>query len=214
MSDKKREYIELAAPQYWFSYAQEHSDLALSTYDRSGGEEIWTVHLDGERKGREARPVITRPVFLLLGVAIENLIKGTQISEDPMLLSGGALDRKLLGHNLRKLALQVKCMGFSDQELQLLDLLSDAVPYLGRYPVPKRFEDVRTERFVDQEIVGRCELLFQRIALEFYRLNYNGLQAPNGVRFPALRLSHLDSFLDFEVTYPKWLDQLPSNLSD
>ena len=40
-------------------------------------------------------------------------------------------------------------------------------------------------------------LLFIRLEMQLYRLNFEGIEAPEGVRFSNLRLFHLDTQADF-----------------
>ncbi|MBI1418646.1 MAG: hypothetical protein GC146_15635 [Limimaricola sp.] len=198
MTTSEKQFIEQAAPEYWYSYAHELADTADTIYDMSKDQWIGYAinHADGSKQSY-SRPLVSRPVLLMYGLSFENLIKALLISEDPTLLNGGKLSKHLLGHDLVKLANRLKTLRLNTEEQGLLALLSDVVPYQGRYPVPRTAQDLKPEKYVSQEIHKACKALFGRLEMQLYRLNYEGIDAPEGVRFPNLRLTHLDSEADF-----------------
>lgn len=198
MTNLKKQFVEKAAPEYWYTYAHELADTAHEIYKRSHGQ--WIAYLHGYPDGSketERRPLVSRPVLLLYGLSFENLIKGLLISENPTLLQGGKLSKQLLGHDLSKLAGRLKTIQLSAEERDLLALLSDVVPYHGRYPVPRNAQDIKPEKYINEGVYDACRALFARLEMQFYRLNFQGIAAPEGVRFSSLRLTHLDAEADF-----------------
>ena len=200
MSDDKREFIEQAAPEYWYSYAEELAQTADEIYKTSKGRSVGYIYLnvDGSEK-IERRPYVSRPVLLLYGIAIENLIKGLLISENTSLLADGKLSKHLHGHDLKKLTNRLTTFCLTAAEAELADLLSSVVPYHGRYPVPKNSADLSPEIHVTEGIYFACVQFFERLSIHLYRLNYFGLTAPEGVLFPKLRLQTLDAKVDFNT---------------
>lgn len=198
MANFEKQFVEKAAPEYWYSYAQELAETADTIYRRSKGQWIAYIHqqADGSTK-TERRPFVSRPVLLLYGLSFENLLKGLLISEEPTLLKGGKLSKHLLGHDLVKLADRLRSLTLNAEERELLSLLSDVVPYLGRYPVPRNAQDVKPEKYINEDVYSACKALFARLEMQLYRLNFQGIDAPEGVRFPNLRLTHLDEEADF-----------------
>lgn len=198
MKKTKQQFVESAAPEYWYTYAIELADTADGVYRASNGTSVAYVY-EGEdgSKHAESRSLASRPVLLLYGLALENLIKGILISEDPMLLKDGRLDKSLLVHDLTKLAKRLGTISLDNKELSLLEVLSEAIPYYGRYPVPRHSQELLIEKHVDEQFYEHCKSLFQRLEVQLYKLNYNGLAAPEGVRFPKLRLTNLDEKVDF-----------------
>lgn len=194
----EKKFVEMAAPEYWYTYAVELADTADQIYRAS--KKQWVGYLysnpDGSKK-TVRRPLVSRPVLLMYGLSIENLIKGLLISEDPTLLQGGKLGKHLLGHDLGKLANRLKSTELDADERNLLALLSDVVPYHGRYPVPRNADDMKPEEYIDEAIYSNCRDLFRRLEMQLYRLNFEGIEAPEGVRFSNLRLFHLDTQADF-----------------
>lgn len=198
MTNLEKEFVEKAAPEYWYTYAYELADTADQIYRTSKKQFVAYLHEyeDGSKK-TERRPLVSRPVLLMYGLCFENLIKALLISEEPSLLRGGKLSKHLLGHDLIKLAGRLKSIDLHKKETSLLALLSDVVPYHGRYPVPRNAQDMKPECYINEEVYESCRQLFDRLELQLYRLNYNGVDAPEGVRFPSLRLTHLDEKADF-----------------
>lgn len=198
MTNLAKKFVEEAAPDYWYSYAEELAETADAIYERSKRRSIDYIDKYGDRiVATKSRPFVSRPVLLLYGLSFENLIKGILISEHPELLEGGKLHKKLLGHDLVTLARRMETVPVNDEEVSLLALLSDVVPYHGRYPVPRSADDLKPERYITEEVYTSCTLLFRRLVMQLYRLNIDGIAAPEGVHFPCLRLQHLDDEADF-----------------
>ena len=198
MTNSDKQFIESAAPEFWYTYANELADTADAIYRTS--KDQWVFYNQSSADGslnNYKRPLISRPVMLLYGLSFENIIKGLLISEEPNLLQGGKLSKHLLGHDLVKLAGRLKSIQLVDKELELLALLSDVVPYLGRYPVPRKAQELKPEKYISEDIHTSCRALFLRFEMQIYRLNFQGIDAPEGVRFANLRLLHLDPRADF-----------------
>jgi hypothetical protein len=209
MENTDIEFIELAAPEYWYTYAQELAETADQIYRTSKQEWVAYLHRNDDGSVRTARrPVVSRSVMLLYGLSIENLIKGILISENPSFLEGGKLNKHLIGHDLLKLAGRMRSVNIESADYDLLALLSDVVPYLGRYPVPKSAQDLKPEKYITEDVFSACKGLFDRLVMQLYRLNFQGIDGPNGVRFANLRLTHLDAKADFIN------DQCPETLQD
>lgn len=209
MENTDKEFVEMAAPEYWYSYAQELAETADQIYRSSKQQWIAYLYRSADGSVRTARrPFVSRPVLLLYGLSIENLIKGLLISENPSFLEGGKLSKHLLGHDLLKLAGRLRSINIEAADYDLLALLSDVVPYLGRYPVPKSAQDLKPEKHITEDVYSACKVLFDRLEMQLYRLNYQGIDGPDGVRFANLRLTHLDTKADF-IT-----DELPETWQD
>lgn len=82
------------------------------------------------------------PTFLLLyGLAIENASKGLLVAKDSSIVKSVIKWKvKEGGHNLRELYTATGLSVATDEQ-ELLDALTQAVLWAGRYPVPKNHED-------------------------------------------------------------------------
>ena len=92
MTNSSKQFVENAAPEYWYTYAHELADTADAIYKKSKGEWVSYTHnfADGSADTYR-RPLISRPVMLMYGLSFENIIKGLLISEEPSLLQDGKL---------------------------------------------------------------------------------------------------------------------------
>jgi hypothetical protein len=76
-------------------------------------------------------------VLLLYGLALENAVKGLLIAKDTSIVESRIKWKMKAGaHDLRELFKKADLLITSEEE-DLLDALSDAVLWGGRYPVPK-----------------------------------------------------------------------------
>jgi len=82
------------------------------------------------------------PTFLLLyGLALENALKGLLVANDPtIVVSPVKWKIKGGGHDLCQLYKKVGFLATADEQ-ELLDALTQAVLWAGRYPVPKNHAD-------------------------------------------------------------------------
>lgn len=190
-------FIEKSAPEYWYSYATELFDSAESVCQNYESEFVRYFICSAKENRVYDRPLLSRPATLLFGFAIENLLKGIIISENPYLLEKGSLDKKLISHDLLALSHQVTSLDLQPKQISILKYLSDALPYFSRYPIPLRADAVRDEDFFALDMRSEVVTIFRTLEILLYKLNYNGISAPHGVTFPKLRLPHLDHQVDF-----------------
>ena len=187
--DDIQKYIRKAAPEEWYDYARELKEAADTLWKLKSKEMIYFKTDDSEY----LKPNYSRTFFFLNGVSIENLLKGILISENPEYLQYGKISNDISkGHNLKSLALKVKSIDFNKVELKILELLSEVVPYWGKYPVPKKFQDLKEEIHIDDTWNNQLNNLNKKLELKLYDLNRNGIEGPNGVNFPKLIIPHLD----------------------
>lgn len=188
MKKKVNEYIKKGMPEEWFDYANELKNAAQTLWKSHSNTLIF---YKTESKSF-SRKLYSRTYFFLLGVAIENLIKGILISENPLYIENGKLSPEIsTGHNLKKLSEKISSISFNENETKILEILSDVLPYWGKYPIPKDFNKIKNEKFFDEFWYENLIQLYEKLELQIYRLNVNGIQGPNGINFPKLILTHL-----------------------
>ena len=104
---------------------------------------LWTsanVLLEKEKKRK--RPSLIREPYLLgvsimlVGFAIENLIKGVIAKEEGILNKKKDIKKEVATHKLIKLFKQIK-FPLNSHEEQVVEILEKYVIWVGRYPIPK-----------------------------------------------------------------------------
>lgn len=183
-------FIEQAFPEHWYDYARELYECAEFIWARKGHEIVPYVIKGGSDVGSyRHRPNVSRTVFLLLALAVENLLKGIRVSEEPSLLSGGKLSPTITrGHSLSRLRDDIKSVRFSKSDSLILEVFEELLPYWGRYPVPKDFSGLKAEKYLDTKTFEASRKLFNKLVKAILKLNANGTQEVDGVRFPIFRV--------------------------
>ncbi len=74
--------------------------------------------------------------LMIYGLAIENLVKGIIISENPELIKNGKIDKRLISHNLSKLLSEVNVTLKKDEKEMIL-ILEDHIKWKSKYPISK-----------------------------------------------------------------------------
>ncbi len=183
-SEKIEKYIKKAFPEHWFDYARELKDASM---------ELWQSHKNvyiaysTYEEGDFFRKLYSRTYFLLMGLAIENLLKGILISENPEYILDGKIDKEISsGHNLEALLKKVGSINFMDREIEICRTLSQLIPYWGKYPIPKNFSMLKNELFMTEEWFEELLKLYTKLEFKLCELNINGIKGPNNIDFPRL----------------------------
>ena len=88
---------------------------------------------------------ISRTYLLLAGLAIENALKGLLVAVDPSHINSGKLSKVIQSHDIPTLASKLPELKLSDAQLSLCRVLKEAIPYWGRYPIPRRHGNLTME---------------------------------------------------------------------
>jgi hypothetical protein len=183
-----QEFTENASPDNWLKYADELRQTALTLWENKGNRwlEISSGNIESER------PAVSRSFMLVAGLAIENTLKANLVAVDPSLINTGILDKKLQEHNLTKLAALTKDIEFSEKEMELMEIFSEAIPYWGRYPIPRHFNNIKTEKILSEEVYSTFTTLFRKVFYKTLDLIKNGWDAGNGVSFNEIHYHNFD----------------------
>jgi AAA+ ATPase superfamily predicted ATPase len=168
MKDNSNIYVELGNPIEWVQYAEElhySSEILYQHRDESILQKI-----DSNGKILIQKSGISRTYFLLIGFCMENLLKAYLIAKNPDYLKEGKIDKSIsTNHSLIDLSIKLTEFNFSENELDLLRILSEGIPYWTRYPIPKRVENLSKERVLNEKIHVTFTSIFQRMRLDLYR---------------------------------------------
>lgn len=188
-----QEFVKNASPEQWLEYAKELCDNA---------ELIWKHEGESLRVGvatkAERHPVgdpfrvsgVSRTYLLLAGFALENVLKGLLVLDDPCHISTGVLSRELKSHNIQVLASKVRDLILSEDESEFCALVTGAIPYWGRYTIPLDKNRIMPE-------IGMTEArrhvflgLFDRLARRLYwavRDGWDSGVGPKTLKMRSLR---------------------------
>lgn len=189
-SKKILEFTENASPDNWLHYADELKQTALLLWKDRGNLRI---DFNSETNERKERPAISRSFMLVAGLSIENELKAYLVAINPVLINAGVLDKKLQEHNLIKLCDLCYELSFDEKEIELMTILSEAIPYWGRYPIPRHFNNVKVEKIVDDEVYDVYKKLYKKLFDATLEKIKNGWDAGNGVGFKSLEYRNFDN---------------------
>ncbi len=101
---------------------------------------------------------------LLLGYSFENLLKGIVVAHRGSAGSGDKMDKDLTTHNMGKLLDLIghTNIQFSDDENKLLLDLERYVRWAGRYPLPKKLQELDSKGYSRKEHDARL-VLWERL---------------------------------------------------
>ena len=114
-------------------------------------------------EGLKEKSPISRTWVLLVGFVLENLIKGTIIAQNPNYISNGRLNTKVSDHRLLDLSEAIVDFNFTDNDRDMLNILESCIPSWGRYPIPKKIEDIKQEVPTDVDLKSTFDSLFERL---------------------------------------------------
>lgn len=168
------DFIRDAMPDTWLDHALElkHSaEIIWKTNDGSirllMSKEL-AQDLEDIRHTKKEFLSISRPYILLAGFALENLIKGLLVFQNPSHITSGKLSKELKSHKIVKLIKKIDGMELDDTEERFCQIVQDAIPYWGRYPIPLEYNDIMPEIGIDVELREAFLRLFSRMSKNLF----------------------------------------------
>jgi hypothetical protein len=164
-------FASLSQPMFWREKA-----LAL----RRAADVLWTqVLLDGQSLREQLElvkagkltaddfaknpPSISGQYALLAAYALENLLKARIIGVRGRIEPSSELAKELVSHDLATLASRAK-IDLTEDEQVVLEMLTEASVVSGRYPIPKRSEQVVAHRYLNYDALHPVfNALFERL---------------------------------------------------
>lgn len=194
--NKIQEFTKRASPDNWLKYAQELKCAAISMWQDKGQ----IIEGNSEKDTTDKRPSISRVFMLNCGLSIENLLKGYLIAHNPKLINEGKLKNKIKTHDLIKLSKLCPDLKFEDKEIELMEILSEAIPYWGRYPIPLHFNNLQKDKIASENIYNIYKTLFDKIFTETLNEIKDGWDAQNGVKYDKIGFIDIDSLRNKTAT--------------
>jgi len=199
-------FVQDAMPDSWLSYAEELEQAAEALWADSGSG----LKIEAETKLDDSlvmkkSSAHSRSYILLVGLALENVLKGLIITSDAKLISSGNLDKSLKNHNLLNLAGRIDGLILSNDEERILRICQDAIPYWGRYPVPLEYQDLKPKEAANNKFHAcSCNLHF-RLCKWLYELLKDGWDSGVGARVSEMRDIRYGDTIDIKKKLP-WVN--------
>lgn len=160
----EQEFVFHAAPPEWMEYAEELKSAADALFDLD--RDVMVLRRD-ELRGVRTHSTFSRPSLLLAALATENALKSIAVARHPELVRDGRIGKPIETHNLVNLANDVIPLPLSEDESALCALLTELIPYWGRYPVPLRAARISKEIPSSAELKARIDAFFSRLRKVF-----------------------------------------------
>lgn len=164
-----------SAPIAWLDYSEELKEISELIYKNSSFE--INRYPENEKTLR-----LERGYFLNYGFSIENILKGLLISENNSYVSDGKISHEISSnHNLESLVNKIESLSFDKKERKLLSMLSDAIPYWGRYPIPKKYTKVSIRYTLTEQVNKELNDLWFKVGKKLYSNIKYGWTGPSGI---------------------------------
>ena len=145
---------------------------------REAARLVWQggmIQLRAEDGTSHQHQELYRPTQLLMGLCLEVTLKGLLVERNPTLLDGGKLASELKTHSLETLFQEANIpLEDTEDQLNFIRKLSDAVEWVAKYPVPLNAPQLRSPKHRSKQTMirndkdfARFEALWQRIDTEF-----------------------------------------------
>jgi hypothetical protein len=154
----------MASPWAWFDAAWVLKDCATIIGEKFVADLLAKTPPEG-RTTEGMPPMAFGPVFqLLAGYSLENVLKGIIIAQNPNIGKDETRWRRLTsgqGHKLLWLCEEAK-ISLDESSRQFLERLTEAMLWIGRYPVTKRREDMQRGKLSRSDDVHHFVRLYKR----------------------------------------------------
>lgn len=172
-----KKFVMEGAPTEWLDSAEElmraANILAEKSKDMRSVSSLGLKDEDGDY-GLIDTPGLSNSYFLLAGFAIENLIKGIIVYNDPTVITKGKLDKKIDSHNIINLAQKIDEFSFTEKQKEVCKKIEEAIPYWGRYPIPTKQGEVAPYTKITAERVKVINSLFDELSSLLHKKIKNG----------------------------------------
>ncbi|MDL4840334.1 HEPN domain-containing protein [Aquibacillus rhizosphaerae] len=184
LSDEEKnrisKFIVDGAPGEWLSFAEELMHSAEILWKQNDGT-IRSEITHDKIEVLESREVsgISRSYFLLVGFAIENLLKGLIVFDDPTTITSGKIKR-IKTHKITNLIKEISEINLSEEELEICKKIEEAIPYWGRYPIPLEAANISPDIGITPEMREVIRGMYSRLASILYHKVKDGWESGTG----------------------------------
>ncbi|NBB84664.1 MAG: hypothetical protein GVY12_00360 [Bacteroidetes bacterium] len=194
-------FVLNAGPDGWMGYAEElkeAADLLWGHADSGRTVGVRGNDVEGETH-RTDKSSVSRTYILLSGLALENILKGLAVSGDPSLINKGELDSRIKTHRLLRLVDLCDGLSLSESETEICRVAQEAIPYWGRYPVPRTFKAIKPEQVADFDYHETFNDLYERLHRATYLAIRDGWDSKVGTTLNSFRSSKYEPDMQAEL---------------
>ncbi|OEY71911.1 hypothetical protein [Salegentibacter salarius] len=181
--NKKKRFVYFSSPEHWFQAASELNDVVEELYlirDKAHYTQFF-----GDTNQRIKRPAYSRGTYLLMAYALENLLKGIAVLNNPDLVNTGKIDKSIKTHDLNELS------GLNDfrpnnKQKEFQSILSAQCISNARYPVGLNEQIEMTDPSVTDEDFTIYKKLFKKYQ-SYLASNFNLKGWDSGLNDPSLK---------------------------
>ena len=177
--DSYKDFAYVANPHSWLLTADNLFGQASLIRRQSGNSIIQLKNADGSILGMWDQT--TKSVFLLGGFAIENMLKGFLVFENPNWVSNGRLHKPLLSHDLLKLEKTSQSVPYKGRSNRILKTFGGGLESWARYPCGTTLNGTRSEPGLSEELWQKYHKLMRSYARRLRYKLQQGWIGPHGV---------------------------------
>jgi hypothetical protein len=202
--NRRQEFVRDGSPDRWIGYSLELQDAATALWRLRGERmEVTLLHQSAADDKLSKRLVNPRAYVLLAGFALENSLKAQLIVEQPALITDAKLHKPIKTHGLIALMERITRLAFSQPEKDIAEVCEAAIPYWGRYPVPRDYSEVDNEHRVNDQFHDAFVAFNRRVRKVVYDAIKDGWNSGVGPKLFKLRCKEFDDDLELD-TPPPW----------
>jgi hypothetical protein len=160
MVNKKKRFIYYSSPENWFQAALELNEAVEELYlIREKAHYYQTFHFENQTTVK--RPIVSRATYLLMSYALENLLKGIAVLNNPELVNKGKLQKEIKTHDLNELS-KLNRFRLNDEQKEFQSVLSTQCVSNARYPVGLNEQIALTDPLITKKDYFIYENLFKK----------------------------------------------------
>lgn len=167
MANKKKRFIYYSSPEHWFQAALELNDAVEELYlIREKAHYYQSFHFENQTIVK--RPAYSRATYLLMSYALENLLKGIAVLNNPELVNKGKLQKEITTHNLNKLS-KLNCFRLNYEQKEFQSVLSTQCVSNARYPVGLNEQIVLADPLITEKDYSIYNTLYSKYKLHLVK---------------------------------------------
>lgn len=175
-TETNRRFVAQANPHSWFMVANDLHGQAVRLYTTD--TESLTRH--GPDGVVDTWRSCSRSVFLLAGFAIENILKGYLVYENPTWIANGRISRPLRTHSLTRLESLAARVPYKGRRASVLRAFEHGLESWARYPCSLAAADWRDPPKIEDTLWGSYRKLIQSYGRRLQELLARGWRGPYG----------------------------------